>query len=595
MDQNRLLKEAQEIAAKYPFYMVRGQLNHLYGYIYQSSDGKTKYAIDVIFDENFPNEPPQIGFRQQVPNLPSEIQLLSLSNWSTDSHVIEIIDELAQIVKKYVEPDSRVKEEESNNSNFEVQQNNQQQNETQIKENIEGQKGIAETSQETSIATEEYITPDLNVYPDDLYAEWNNSQDQLESINDQNIIVEEGTRISENYEQQIIDENVLKTPTYSSEEIVDTAGNLILTTEAALIQQEYAMDFIEGTLGIVEVYLTITLDQTFVIRINFTEYPKRPILEVPEGIKSILGDINESIQILKKWDVSHPPHVVDIIHELESKLWFLTDLETEVNMISGEYKTELVNGILSHLKINLYTYGFKEFGLEIDLSKHPEKPSIKYSKELNELINTPVENLNSYKNWTKGESHCVDIIRESQWLVDKNSRINFELSLLRSAMKDVNYNPNDNSITAKLEGKMKTEGVSFEFKVSLSPDYPMAVPKIELISKLEEQEELKVKLVNQIKTFTASWHQFSYLIDLFNDISKAIFEVSVISCVICHKIECPECNKKISAANPEDQCQVKCPSCERLYHKYCWNTTISSFKKCGFCLRPPPPNMVHID
>ena len=40
-----------------------------------------------------------------------------------------------------------------------------------------------------------------------------------------------------------------------------------------------------------------------------------------------------------------------------------------------------------------------------------------------------------------------------------------------------------------------------------------------------------------------------------------------------------------------EKSKCMCPSCERLYHKHCWDQTILSFGKCGFCLRPPPPHL----
>ncbi|MCP4762955.1 MAG: hypothetical protein GY870_14345, partial [archaeon] len=369
-------------------------------------------------------------------------------------------------------------------------------------------------------------------------------------------------------------------------------ANIDVTTESALIQQEYAMDYIDNFVGKVEIYLTITIEQTFIIKIDFSEFPKRPIIELPEGLSSLFGDINSALDVLRKWNEKKPSHVVEIIRELEGKLWFLSDIDGESKRIAGEYKTELIGGIISNLKVTLLTYGFKEYQVEIDISKYPDPPTIIYSSELDDLIKSPVENLNSFKKWKRKESHAVELLEEISWLVDKNSRINFELALMKGGMKDVSYNESLNIISAVLKGEMKTKDLTFKFEVKLSNDYPVSAPIIKLKSELESMEDIKEKLTTQINTFTSSWHQFNYLIDLFNQISKAIFEVSVISCVICHQIECLACKKKISAPDTNDQCQVICPHCERLYHKCCWDQTILSFKKCGFCLRPPPPNMM---
>lgn len=628
MDTNRITLEAQQIATKYKFFMVKGQINHLYGYIYESQDGKTKYAIDVIFDNNFPNEPPQISFRQEIPNMPSEIQLDTLNNWSPNSKVVAVIDELALIVKKAVGIVESVKELEDSSS---LQPQGQLKPATVSKEEVKDGGIIPKTKEnkapipekstkdelsepiepsemKTETSQEEYIMPDLNQYPDQADEQWVEGQQFEEWTPD----TQEGTpeiseeksetpilkEVEEKVEQpkntgKVGDKKVQPKPKIVDENACEV--DLSIATESAMVQQEYALDYIDGSPSKIEIYLTITIEQTFIIRIDFSEYPKRPILEIPDGLKKLLGDVNNSLEILKKWSDKKPSHVVEIIRELEGKLWFLTELETESKMVSGEYKADMIDGVLSNLKITIYTYGFKEYTLDLDISKFPTQPKITYSQELSDLIKAPVETIKTYREWKRKESHSVDILREIQWLVDKNSRINFEISLLRGGMKEVNYNTSENKITAQLEGKMKTEGISFNFEVILSPDYPMSPPKIDLKSELEGREDLKKKLTDQISKFISGWHQFNYLIDLFNEISKAIFEVSIVSCVICHKIECPQCGKKISSSNESEQCQVQCPSCERIYHKSCWSKTITSFHKCGFCLKPAPAELSNID
>ncbi|MHA1871996.1 MAG: hypothetical protein ACTSXF_13690, partial [Promethearchaeota archaeon] len=77
MNQNRLLKEAQLIASKFKFWMVENKLDHLFGYVYESPDGRIKIPIDIIYNENFPNEPPEISFREDpsvIENFPTEIE-----------------------------------------------------------------------------------------------------------------------------------------------------------------------------------------------------------------------------------------------------------------------------------------------------------------------------------------------------------------------------------------------------------------------------------------------------------------------------------------------------------------------------------------
>jgi hypothetical protein len=140
---------------------------------------------------------------------------------------------------------------------------------------------------------------------------------------------------------------------------------------------------------------------------------------------------------------------------------------------------------------------------------------------------------------------------------------------------------------------MKTQDLVFKFQIDLPIEYPMKVPTIKILNEfeIETHEKIKNDLQSSFKNFFEDWSPFSYLVDLFNGISKKIFEVSVVSCVICHKIDCPTCSLKIAGPDTET-CHVDCPYCERSYHKHCWEQTIKSFGKCGFCLKTPPPSLM---
>ncbi len=59
-------------------------------------------------------------------------------------------------------------------------------------------------------------------------------------------------------------------------------------------------------------------------------------------------------------------------------------------------------------------------------------------------------------------------------------------------------------------------------------------------------------------------------------------------CIICYKSTCPKCNAEITG---ENSCFEECPYCESKYHKHCWDKTIRSFGKCGFCLEIPPSEL----
>lgn len=72
---------------------------------------------------------------------------------------------------------------------------------------------------------------------------------------------------------------------FSPIEFVDTTSeNITINTELALIQREYAYDHPDQNKGNVEVYLTISWTNMYVIKINFTNYLKKPYLSVPSEI-----------------------------------------------------------------------------------------------------------------------------------------------------------------------------------------------------------------------------------------------------------------------------------------------------------------------
>ncbi len=542
MEKQKILREAQKIAAKYSFWMVSGNIAHLYGIAYETPD--KKYELEIKFDDLFPSSPPNLLYHDEIKELLGDFQLRAMSNWTPESTIVDIIHELSIKIQKALEAPH-------------------QESESKI----------------DLLETEEYITPDLNAFPPDFEIDGftlptfsNNKQNEMNlSVNDNVMFNEDSkTESQPSYQEKSFEEP----------EFISVATN----TELELIQQEYAYDQRDQNGGSINVYITITLIKTFIIPIDFTRYPERPIISFPEEVINMLGDPYKTLDILRRWSSKKPPHIIDIFHELERKLYFIKDIEVETKKISGEYQCERVSESITKLKVHLLTYGFKDYIMGIDLENYPKPPKISLTHELQQIINIPFTELKSYKSWREKETEPVEIVREISWLVDKNSRINFEIDLLKDHYKDIKYDQLTAIINVDMKGKMKTQDLTFKFQISLPIEYPMKMPDIEVLNEfeLETHEKIKNDLHASFNDFFKEWTPFSYLIDLFNLISKKIFEVSVVSCVICHKIECPSCTKKIAG---DDDCHAECPHCNRAYHNHCWEQTIKSFGKCGFCLR----------
>ncbi|MFX0030319.1 MAG: hypothetical protein ACFE8B_13995 [Candidatus Hermodarchaeota archaeon] len=532
MDKDRILKEAQRIAKEYSFWMVSGNISHLYGYVHESPE--KKFELEIKFDEFFPKKPPHLIYHNEIKELLGEIQLEKYNQWTPEYKVIDIVNELKLKIQEALHSPKQDSEEE--------------------------------ISQDT-ISPDEYITPDLNAYPEEFQPE-----DYITPSDfNENSFFDEQTSInsSEADNHVFVEEEHL---------------SLELTTELGLIQQEYTYDQRGSNAADINVYITITLTKTFIISIDFANYPDKPKISVPNDVKNIIKDPNSALTSLKNWDSKKPGHIIEIIRELEKKLYFIKEIESQYKNISGEYQCDQISENLTSIKVHLVTYGFKEYIIDIDLEPYPKHPIIEIPPEVQQIIGIPLSELKSFKTWVENESNVVEIIRELSWLVDKNSRINFEMDLLKDHYKNIKYDPSTAILHVEMQGKMKTEDLTFEFQINLPSDYPMKMPEVKVINEfeIEAHEKIKNDLHGSFNDFFKEWTPFSYLVDLFNLISKKIFEVSVVSCVICHKIECPSCTKKIAG---EDSCHTECPHCNRAYHHHCWEQTIQSFGKCGFCLR----------
>ncbi|MHA1242216.1 MAG: hypothetical protein ACTSQU_15755, partial [Promethearchaeota archaeon] len=450
-----------------------------------------------------------------------------------------------------------------------------------------------EMETKTEKETEEFLTPDLNAYPPDFEYEQFLTPSEIEEDISPKKEPRETSLVTE--PAKLDDIGTQETTELTQPELFadHEQTSVALNTEIGLIQQEYAYDQKTQQKGDLNVYLTITLSKTFIIQINFNNYPEKPSVNVPGEAHNLIGDVYQTLDVLRNWNAQQPPHIVDILRELENKLYFIKDIEQESKKILGEYQCDLVADEITKLQIHLVTYGFKEYLLDVNLESYPKPPIIDLSSQLQQIINTPLTELKSINNWVEGESEPVEVVRELAWLVDKNSRINFEIELLKEHYKKIEYNSSTSTLRVDMKGRMKTQDLTFEFQIDLPIDYPMKVPSIKILNEfdLEMHEKIKSDLQSSFKNFFEDWSPFSYLVDLFNGISKKIFEISVVSCVICHKIDCPTCSLKIAGPDKET-CHTDCPYCERSYHKHCWEQTIKSFGKCGFCLKVPPPSLM---
>ena len=87
----------------------------------------------------------------------------------------------------------------------------------------------------------------------------------------------------------------------------------------------------------------IPLKNNFFLKINFKNYPKKPIINLISKDDHIYRKVDKIIPLLNRWEKKNPPSIVDLINEI---LAFINSLESKEIKI----KKELLNGIIALCK-----------------------------------------------------------------------------------------------------------------------------------------------------------------------------------------------------------------------------------------------------
>jgi hypothetical protein len=387
MDKQRILKEAQKIATKFSFWMVSGNISHLYGHVYETPEGK--YELEIKFNDDFPYIPPDLVYHKEIKELLEDFQLETVNNWTTNSSVVDIIAELKAKIQQALRGSEKEEHLPSTLTSdvSKVDEVPEQIKAESFQERDEAEVKTPEMETKTEKEKEEYLTPDLNAYPPDFeYEQFLTPSEIEEDISPEkepheDSFVIEPTKLDEIGSQETTE--LTQPELFADHEQTSVA----LNTEIGLIQQEYAYDQKSQQKGDLNVYLTITLTKTFIIHINFNGYPEKPTVIVPEEAHNLIGDVYQTLDVLRNWNAKKPPHIVDILRELENKLYFIKDIEQESKKILGEYKCDLDSDDVTKLQVHLVTYGFKEYLMDVNLESYPKPPIIDLSSQLEQLMN----------------------------------------------------------------------------------------------------------------------------------------------------------------------------------------------------------------
>ena len=107
-----------------------------------------------------------------------------------------------------------------------------------------------------------------------------------------------------------------------------------LSREELIIQEfkdvvaEFPCDMIKNTASNINVFLSRSLEEHFIVNINFKNYPEKPKISFPKDLKKILGKPDDALLTIANWNSEFPPKIIEVLRELES---YIIQSRQEVN------------------------------------------------------------------------------------------------------------------------------------------------------------------------------------------------------------------------------------------------------------------------
>ena len=150
----------------------------------------------------------------------------------------------------------------------------------------------------------------------------------------------------------------------STSELVDK--EILIAGEAKDLMYYFQTEFIESV-STAKIYLSITLEDHFIVGINFNKYPERPILEIPtkalELFNNDLLKFYASLPIYLNWDRENPGRIYELATEIETVLINVhnadvnTILQKSVELI--DKKKEKLENLIKSVKISSKNKDYK--------------------------------------------------------------------------------------------------------------------------------------------------------------------------------------------------------------------------------------------
>jgi len=356
-----------------------------------------------------------------------------------------------------------------------------------------------------------------------------------------------------------------------------------LEKELDLILREYNVDYSAENPGKINLFLSITPEIHYIIQIDFANYPEKSEFILPSDLYDELGNPAEFLLYLRDWSSQNPPHIIEVIHELEDILQNLIHPNDEMEELMIEFNARMIGP--NRLQVSLFSYNKKIFEFKI-VHKKPNPPSIYLSQELEQIIKP--QELKTLRNWP--HSRLIEICRELSRLIEHRTRILSELKHLdfkKEYKKAISKEGQNLIIIISIEIE---NGEICEIKIKLTEEFPLIPPDIELndLSNKSFQDDINKFLL----TAYNEWQPTNTLVEVLENLRNLLKRKSKNICQICHEYKCPICKKPLSITKAKGisgeffhECRQQCSSCHTTFHRCCWDNQIKPTRKCPICLK----------
>ncbi len=122
-----------------------------------------------------------------------------------------------------------------------------------------------------------------------------------------------------------------------------------LDEELNLVKSIFNVKIVAGKKYHIRIFYQLESQMNFEIEINYKDYPKKPQIIYHHDLGSIIGS-PQGLQVMQRWNTSNPPHIVQIVQEVEQRFTTTQGIEDTAKLISVRNLT-LVNDqnqILTH-------------------------------------------------------------------------------------------------------------------------------------------------------------------------------------------------------------------------------------------------------